>query len=459
MLDKLRFWVYPALLMIAVTCCAWLLRSALTLANFTMIYTLVVLVLAIRRGTRTALMASFISFLCINFFLVHPYYTFIVADPREVIDLIVFWIVSALVGQLAARARQQAHEARQRAYDQEVLYRLTRSFNQVATCEEVYEALVYVLKTDLAARQAFVLPYATSTDAHDTTVHYLLLQADHAVYGTLCVAFDEPHRQEKTRLLNTCASQAAMALHRIELAERARKSQQFEEADRLKTALLHAVSHDLRTPITIIRTSAGNLRMLDERLPAVERQELLESIEQEAGQLDKLIGNLLDMSRLRAGAIILNRQPHSFEEVAGDAAAYAYQRTKQERVRLCFPEDFPLVCFDYGLILRALTNLVDNALRYAPPNSLIELRGDIVGQETWLSVINRGNFIEKDEREHILEPFYRGQNGHIGLGLAIARGIIEAHHGHLQVEDTPGGGATFIIVLPLLDWEQPINDA
>ncbi|MBC8170351.1 MAG: DUF4118 domain-containing protein [Anaerolineae bacterium] len=453
LLTKFSILLHPVLLLISVTGCAWLLRGTLTLANFTMIYILVVLVLAIRRGTWVAIVAALVSFLCINFFLVHPYYTFIVADPREVIDLIVFLIVATLVGQLAARARQQAYEAQQRAYEQEILYRLTRSFNQIATSAGVYEALINVLKTDLAARQAYVLPYGTGADTPDSTVHYLLLQTDASVYGTLCATFDTPYSAVQTRLLNTCTSQAAMALQRIELTERARKSEQFEEADRLKTALLHAVSHDLRTPITIIKTSASNLRTPGDNLSTEERRELSEVIENEADQLDKMIGNLLDMSRLRAGAMTLNSQANSLEEIAGDVAASIYQRIKQERIQLDFPEGLPLVAFDYGLMLQALSNLVDNALRYEQPDRQIILRGSIVEYEAYLAIINHGENMTADEREHLMEPFYHGRGGNIGLGLAIARGIVEAHHGQLRVEDTPGSGTTFIIALPL-DREQ-----
>lgn len=440
----------PILLLFAVTWFTWLMRGTLTLANFTMIYIVVVLVLAIRNGTRVALAASFISFLCINFFLVYPYYTFIVADPREVIDLITFLIVAAIVGQLAARERQQTQIAHQRADEQEILYRLTRAFNQLTTSEGVYQALVATLKRDLNAREAYVLPYAADRPSpnSDSTIHYVLLQAGTQVYGTLCVAFDSLYRPELTQLLNTCTSQAAMALHRIDLAERASKSQQFEEADRLKTALLHVVSHDLRTPITIIKTSANNLRTLDQRLTTDERREFSRSIEQEADHLDKLVGNLLDMSRLRAGAMSLNCEPNSLEEIAGDVAAYAFQRVRQERVRLRFPDAFPLVSFDYGLILQAVTNLLDNALRYEPEDSQIEMSGLIVEGEARLSVINHGENLTAAERDHMTEPFFHGKDGQTGLGLAIAKGIVEAHHGRLWVEDTPGSGATFVIGLP-----------
>lgn len=452
--NRFAKFLQPVLLMAAVTFCVWMLRDRLTLANFTMIYFLVVLILAIWHGTRTALIASIVSFLCTNYLLVQPYYTFIVADPREVIDLFVFFVVAVLAGQLAARERYQAQTARQSAHDQEILYRLTRSFNQLTTSEGVYSALIAMLKNDFGARDASVLPHSPIPNTRDTSTIYVLLQADDQIYGTLCVNFDQPLSPEKGRLLNTCTLQAATALHRIDLARRAQRSQQFEDADRLKTALLHAVSHDLRTPVTIIKTSIQNLRVLDERLSADERTEALETIEQESDRLDRLIGNLLDLSRLRAGAMTLNLQQNSLEEIAGDAAAYAFQRAKRERVRLRFPDEFPLVCFDYGLILQAVSNVVANALRFEPAGSYIELAGSVTAGEVRLAVVNHGENITAEERDEVMKPFYHGKDGQTGLGLAIAQGIIELHHGRIWIEDTPGGGATFVLALPV-ESQQP----
>ena len=159
-----------------------------------------------------------------------------------------------------------------------------------------------------------------------------------------------------------------MALHRIDLIERARKSRTFEEADKLKTALLHAVSHDLRTPITIIKTSAHNLRTLHDACRKANRSKCSKRSKTKPTNSIELVGNLLDLSRLRAGALQLNIQLNDLEEVVGDVAARAFQRLGQERIKIVFPDDMPLVPFDYGLILQALTNLVDNALRYEPPD-------------------------------------------------------------------------------------------
>jgi two-component system sensor histidine kinase KdpD len=255
-----------------------------------------------------------------------------------------------------------------------------------------------------------------------------------------------------------CAVRASLALQRIELAERAQKSKSFEEADRLKTALLHAVSHDLRTPITVIKTSASNLLNLSSTLGEDERVEMFKTIETEADQLNKMIGNLLDLSRLKAGALQLNRDWNALEDVAGDVAARVWQLTHQERIRIDFSDKFPLVCFDYGLVLQALSNLVDNSLRYEPTGLQVIIRGKVQGDEAHVAVVNHGPTVPPGERELIMEPFYHGQEGNIGLGLAVAKGIIEAHHGRLWVEDTPGGGATFALAFPLTPSPQEVDN-
>ncbi len=449
-LRQLRVSVLALLAVAIITLSAVFLRDTLTLANFTMIYLLLVVIVAIRAGTIPAFLTAIVSFMGINFFLVPPFYSLLVADSREVLDLLVFLIVASIAGRLAANARQQAQAAQQRAREQAILYQLTRSFNQLTATSGVHESLTRVLRDDLSARQAHVLPYAGETFVDDSTVHYLLLQSGERIYGTVRVAFAEPLTQPQTQLLHTCVSQAAMALQRIDLTERASRSQQFEEADKLKTAILHAVSHDLRTPITIIKTSASNLRQFHDQLTREEETAIAGTIEHEVDQLDKLVGNLLDLSRLKAGALTLNCQLNSLEEVAGDVAARVWQLTRQERIKIVFPEDMPLVSFDYGLMLQAISNIVDNCLRYEPAESPIEIHGSINNQQAVMKIINHGATIPAEVKAHMMEPFYRGRGGRIGLGLPIASGIIEAHQGgHLTVEDTPGSGATFVIALPI----------
>jgi two-component system, OmpR family, sensor histidine kinase KdpD len=448
-LKSIQNYAIAVSLALGITLVMWLLRNTLTLANFSLIYLLYVLMVAIQWGTLPSLLTAIVSFLCFNFFLIPPLYTFIVADPREVIDLMVFLIVAIVTGQLAANLRQQTATAQAQAHEKDILYKLTSTFNQITTREGVHDALTRVLQQDLAARHVHILPYADSTISPDVTVSYLLLRVDGHNYGTLRVAFDESPTPPQARLVNACVAQAAMALHRIRLIELARQRETFEEADRLKTALLHAVSHDLRTPITIIKTSASNLLNLYQSLPDEERVESLKAIETEADQLNKMVGNLLDMSRLQAGALQLNSRLNALEEVAGDVAARAWQLSHTERIKITFPDEMPLVHFDYGLILQALTNLVENALRYEPAESKVEIRGSTQAEEAHVAIINHGPPIPLEEQKQIMEPFYHGKDGHVGLGLPIARGIIEAHHGQLWVEDTPGGGATFVFSLPM----------
>lgn len=437
------------LLVLGTTLVLWLLRDTLTPANISLVYFLVVLICAMYFGTRPSLLASIISFLCFNFFLVRPLYTFLVADPRELLDLFIFFVVSVLTGQLAARARQQTENAQQRAYEQDILYQLTSAFNQVTDAEGVYQALKKVLCADLKAARFQVMPQTNeSSTPDDQPSHYLLLKAGDRIYSTLHITFDRALTTSELRLVNACTIQASMALQRIELAQHVQQSKGFEEADRLKTAILHAVSHDLRTPITIIKSSASNLLNLPTAFSEEERVEMYKTIEHEADQLNQMVGNLLDLSRLQAGALQMNIDWNSLEEVAGDVAARAWQLTHQERIKICFPEAFPLLRFDYGLFLQALNNLVENSLRYEPADSRIEICGSVVTNEVRVAVVNHGPNIAPEERDRMMEPFFHGAGGNIGLGLAIAKGIIESHKGRLWVEDTPGGGATFVVAFP-----------
>jgi two-component system sensor histidine kinase KdpD len=443
---------FSAVAMVAVvTCPLWLLRTSLTWANISLVYVLAILGLAIWLGTGPSLLAAVASFFTSEFFLLEPLYRFAVSDPREFLDLCVYLIVAILAGQLGAYARRQADVAHRRADEQKLLFSLSSAFNRVADQEGVFDTLQQVVTEQFDAREVSILPGASEVIASakaQQAISCVLLAVEDSIYGTVRVAFDSTPSAEQSRLLAACVLQAAMALQRIELAKQAQRSLGFEEADRLKTALLHAVSHDLRTPITIIKTSASNLHALHHRLSEEERMEMIETIESEIDQLNRMVGNLLDLSRLQAGALAINKDWNALSDIAGDVAARAWERYRAERVRIVFPADLPLVRFDYGLMLQALGNVVENALRYEPDSSQIEIRGDPLPAEVRLLVVDHGPSIPPAERERIMEPFYHRENGHIGLGLAISKGIVEAHHGRIWVEGTPGGGATFVLALP-----------
>lgn len=432
-----------------ITLLLWSVREILTLANFSLIYLLLTLIIAIWLGIVPSLITAFVSFFCFNFFLIRPYYTLKVEDPRELLDLFIYLLVALITSQLASYARKQAQAARHRAKEQNILYELSSAFNRLNNRENVYQTLRDAIHGNLSVTSYTVLDATDMTSPRDNqTTIYLLIGMNTQVYGTLRVSFLIPPTEAQRRFLMACVVQAAMALQRIDMAEDVRRSEAVAEADRLKTTLLQAVSHDLRTPITIIKTAANTLHILGNEMSLAEKQEITQVIEQETDTLDRLVGNLLDMSRLQAGALTLLEDWTNLSEIAGDVAAMAWQRHHTARIRLDFAEDMPLVRCDYGLMLQAVGNITDNMIRYEPSESLAELCGRYDEQNVYLTIINHGPTLAPEEKQQIMKPFYHGPDGHIGLGLAISKGIVEVHRGRIRIEDTPGGGVTFVITLP-----------
>ncbi|MBX3082183.1 MAG: DUF4118 domain-containing protein [Anaerolineae bacterium] len=452
---KIRNYVLTLLLVAIATISLSMLRLELNIANFSLVYLLVVLIVAIRFGTAASLLAAFVSFLCFNYFLVEPLHTFIIANPRDLIDLFIYLAAATLTGQLASYARRQATTATQRLYEQNILYELTRALNQATDATQIHGTLKQTLANIDNVKEVMLLSENQVVGRPAETTQYLLLSTGTQIFGSIAVTFRAPPSESLSRLIVTCVVQTATALQRIDLTAKVQQSRTFEEADRLKTALLRAVSHDLRTPLTIIKTSASNLQRLDAAITPTDRADMIEAIEVEADHLNEMVGDLLDISRLQAGALQINAEWNSLEEAAGDVAARIYQRFKQQRLRLDFPADMPAVRFDYGLILQTLSNLVENSLRYEPPDKQVIIEGRVINhQQVQIAVVNHGPTIPASERQAVMEPFYHGKGGQTGLGLAIAKGIVEAHHGELHIEDTKDGGVTFIFTLPL----EPIYD-
>lgn len=454
--PRLQRYLLAILIMLALTAVLWPLRDLVIVSNFSLIYTLAILIIAISLGTGESILAVAISFLIFDYLLLTPRYTFGVDDPSEVVDLIIFILMALIAGQLAAYARKQAASAQRNADEQQILFRLSSSFNQLTERDEIFSTLKQVVETAIPAHGVSVhFDVDTGSLDVDPMSYDYAIQAGSHRYGILRVTFKLPPTESQFRLLQACTSQAATAIQRIDLAERAQRNLAIEEADRLKTALLHAVSHDFRTPISIIKTSANLLETRAHHLTDGDKAEMIHAIGTEVDQLDKLIGNLLDLSRLRAGAMPLRKDWNSLGEVAGDAAVHFYRMHRNERLRLDFPNDLPLIRFDHGLLLQALRNIIENALRFEPESTQVTIRGFSRDDEVGMAIIGHGPRIQDQEKELIMKPFYRigekheqDADRHIGLGLAISKGIVEAHHGRLWVEDTPGTGATFVVTLP-----------
>ena len=260
---------------------------------------------------------------------------------------------------------------------------------------------------------------------------------------------------ERRRLLSTFAAGAALAIERATLAEAALRAAVLSRSDELKSALLSSVSHDLRTPLAAIKGSVSSLLVEGTGVTwdDATRREFLLTIDEETDRLTRLVGNLLDLSRIEAGALHPHREPYPLDELLWQAIDRLAVPGLAERVRVTLPDDLPLVPLDPVLLERVFTHLLDNAAKYSPPGSPIAVVAERHGPEVRVSVIDRGPGVPADERARIFDRFYRAGQSRVvkgtGLGLAISRGFVEAHGGRLWVEDAPGGGAAFVVALPL----------
>jgi two-component system sensor histidine kinase KdpD len=258
---------------------------------------------------------------------------------------------------------------------------------------------------------------------------------------------------ERLHLLETFAAQIAMALERARLAGQAQHAEVQAENERMRSSLLSAVSHDLRTPLAVIAGSASTLAEGGAAFDEAKRRELAQAIYDQAGQMTQLVNNILDMTRFEAGAPQLNRQWHPLEEIVGAALNRMQPRLQERHVAVDLPEDLPLVFVDGVLIEQVLANLVENAIKYTPPASPIEIYAWAGDREVTVSVVDSGPGVRPGDEERVFEKFYRadpeGTVGGAGLGLTISRAIVEAHGGRIWVENRFAGGAMFCFTLAL----------
>jgi two-component system sensor histidine kinase KdpD len=258
---------------------------------------------------------------------------------------------------------------------------------------------------------------------------------------------------EQLHLLETFAAQTALAIERVALVEEAQQARLRSEADRLRNSLLSAVSHDLRTPLATITGSASALVEQESVLDPPARRELAHAIQEEADRLNRLVHNLLEMTRLEAGGIRVRKDWEPLEEVIGSALARVEKRLGQRRVDVRLPTDLPLVPLDPLLVEQVLINLFDNAIKYTPEDTPVEVTASAGAGAVTVTVADRGPGFAPGEEARVFEKFYRGEaagtRSGAGLGLAIARGIVEVHGGRIVAEPRPGCGALFRFTLPL----------
>ena len=421
-------------------------RDHLNLADFVLVYLVAVVIITVIGGFWPAVLAAVAASLLLNWYFTAPIHTFTIAQPRELLALLLFVTVAVAVSSvvhLAARRAQQAARAREEAASllelaqnvlggadspAAVLEHLTRTHGgQAELAERVGGRWVRTASSGLDG----VLAAASRIDIRDDLTLMVTGQDSSATPA----------------LLAGYAAQAAAALDRERLRTQAAQAEALAEGNRMRTALLAAVSHDLRTPLASIKASVSSLRQTDVEWSEADEADLLATIEQNADRLDALIGNLLDMSRLHTGSLQPFLRPTAIDEVAPVAAVGLDDSL---RLEMAVPDGFPLVLADPGLLERVLANLFSNALRYSPAGRPPELHAALDGGRVRLEVADHGPGVPDEQKERIFEPFERVGDRHpgVGLGLAVARGFAEAMGGRIGAFDTPGGGLTVRVTLP-----------
>ncbi len=467
-------------------------RELLDPANIVMLYLLAVALIAVRFGRGPGIFASVLAVLAFDFFLVRPYQSLTVADTQYLLTFGVMLTVALIISSLAANLRQQARIAYYRERRTNALFKLSKALSAALTDEQIIvvathhvEAMfqvdvVLLLPDEYGKLQSFAAgdnarSFVSAVELHsaqavydnqltsspDSTmkssgrVLYLPLRAPTHIRGILAVTSQDIRQlllPEQQRLLQTCAAQIALALERVHYVDAAKDALVSVESERLRNSLLSAISHDVRTPLTAIVGLSSTLatqRTLSEDV----REELIGAIQDEALRMSNLVTNLLDMGRLQAGGVKLNRQWQMLEEVVGSALAHLSRSLNGRDVNLVLPPGLPLLNFDAVLIERVLCNIVDNAIKYSTPATPIRIAALLNSDEIQVSVEDRGTGVPAGLEEAIFAKFVRGhpESAHAGagLGLSICRAIVQAHGGRIWVDNPQGTGARFIFTLPL----------
>jgi two-component system sensor histidine kinase KdpD len=457
--------------------------------NLVMLYLAVTVSAAAFLGRGPSLLVSILGVLAFDFFLVPPYLTLAISDTQYLVTFAGLFIVSLVVSTLTARVREQADAAIQREAHTSALYSLGRDLTSAADLRHVAEIIISHISQVFGRGAAIFLPeeeqlrlFANTPDYHpdpndlgvaswayehdrpaglgtDTLPAASLrcqpLKTARGLVGVLGIRPKEPGRlltPEQRQTLDSFAHQAALAIERASLAEQARQTELLQATEKLQTSLLNSISHDLRTPLVSITGALSSLREKTLNLDESARDSLIETANEEAGRLNRLVGNLLNMTRIEAGAIHLNKEPCDLQDAIGAALEQMGERLSNRQVHVTLPSDLDMVALDVALFEQVLVNLLDNAVKYSSVETVIEINVLQETSQVQISIADSGIGIPAGDLERIFDKFYRVQRPEsvsgTGLGLAICRGIVEAHGGTIRAENRSSGGSIFTITLP-----------
>ena len=440
--------VLSAALVGVVTGAVFALRGHAPVLSLGVLYLFAVLPAAVAFGTVYAVVVSVASLLTFNFFFLEPVHTFALRDSQNWVALAVYLVTAILVGELAAGSRRRAAVAVHREREASFLADVSATLLEADEVRAPLKTIAARIAELLGVRRARIeLESVRRPDEGESSAD---LRAGRRHVGRLFFdSGDEPDQDVLERIAAPLASLLGVAIDRERLARTALEAETLRRSDAIKTAVLRSVSHDLRSPLTAIRAAADGLERADLDLDATDRAELVDAIRAEAARLERVVANLIDLSRLEAGAASPRPEVWSADELI--ARALESLGAAAERVVAVLSSDLPAALVDAAQIERALVNLIENALKFSSSKDEVTVTVERDEGSLVIRVRDRGPGIAPTQLRRIFEPFERGAAGSTGLGLAIARGFAEANGGRIDVASQPGDGATFSLVLPRAD--------
>jgi two-component system sensor histidine kinase KdpD len=432
----------------AVTLSIEVFKTFVPVLSLGVLYVLAVLVVAALWGMSYAIPVSIASMFAFNWFHLPPLYTFSLSDGSNWFALGAYLVVAVTVSLLADRVRRRAAEAEQREREAALLADLASDLLGGRPLRDELDSISERAAQVLGVSRARIVLGRQAPPAGEAPHP---LEVDNRMVGTLYLPEGEaPSIAERGRFLPALASLVGVAIDRERLEQEAIDADALRRSDNVKTAVLQAVSHDLRSPLTAIRAAADGLRSDEIELDEYDRVELVETINIEARRLERLVSNLLELSRLQADAASPAPELWSVDELVAQALD---EVRGSQRVDVVFAHEVPPVRVDATQIQHVLANLLENALKFSPPDAPVQVRITSTRKEVIVRVVDQGAGIPEGELERIFEPFHRVDDGGrgAGLGLAIARGFAEANAGRVWAESRPGQGASFAVALPIVE--------
>jgi two-component system, OmpR family, sensor histidine kinase KdpD len=466
LISRLLHYLFALVLIALVTAIFFTLRDVLDTTLVALLYLIPLGVITAYWGLGPGIISALITFLTFNYFFIDPYYTFMVHRPIDIVILVVFLIVAVVISQLVGRAQSGLATATAREREATQLYELStalvglhddhaiaeilaRQVSVVSGCEQV--------QISVTEKQPFTY-YPPDTDIPTRRPELSVsIEAASGILGEIQLWKSSPAiSSNEKRLLQTFASQGALALERAWFAQAESRARILEESDRLKTAILSSVSHELRTPLSTIKAAASSIRSREVSWGSPASMELIAAIDDEADRLNMLVGNLLDMSRIESGALKPKREWNILSEIVGSVLTRMKHLAEEHKLMVDVSENLPLVPVDYIQMEQVFTNLLSNSLKYAPAGTVIRIHAQVehgVEEEAiHVQVSNQGPPVPPEDLARIFDKFYRitaaDRVTGTGLGLSICKGIIEAHGGQIWAENTLDGLA-FNFTLPL----------